>query len=85
MAFCVSQGGKSFLLRTDKWAYIQYNEDASAGIELFDMKKDPEQFTNLAKDPDYKKVVARFQKKLKKKLKEVRKNDLGFEYPSTRN
>jgi choline-sulfatase len=85
MAFCVSQGGRSFLLRTDNWAYIQYNEDASAGIELFDMEKDPEQFTNLANDPAYEKVVARFQKKLKKKLKKVRKNDLGFEYPSTRN
>jgi len=80
-AFSVSQGGKSFLLRTDKWAYIQYNEDASAGIELFDMKKDPEQFTNLAKDPKYDKIVSSFKKKLRKKLKKVRKNDLGFKYP----
>ena len=49
MAFTVTQGGRSFLLRTKKWAYIQYNEDASAGIELFDMEKDPKQFTNIAK------------------------------------
>jgi len=80
-AFSVSQGGKSFLLRTDEWAYIQYNEDASAGIELFDMVKDPKQYTNLAKDPNYGKIVTSFQKKLRKKLKKVRKNDLGFKYP----
>lgn len=80
-AFSVSQGGKSFLLRTNKWAYIQYNEDATAGIELFDMVKDPEQFTNLAIDPKYDKIVSSFKKKLKKKLKKVRKNDLGFIYP----
>ncbi|WP_117882748.1 sulfatase [Aureibaculum luteum] len=80
-AFSVSQGGKSFLLRTEKWAYIQYNEDASAGIELFDMVKDPQQFTNLANDLNYKKIVSSFQKKLKKKLKKVRHNDLGFKYP----
>ncbi|MBJ2172722.1 sulfatase [Aureibaculum sp. A20] len=80
-AFSVSQGGKSFLLRTEKWAYIQYNEDASAGIELFDMINDPEQFTNLANDLNYKKVVSSFQKKLKQKLKKVRHNDLGFIYP----
>lgn len=80
-AFSVSQGGKSFLLRTDEWAYIQYNEDASAGIELFDMVKDPKQYTNLAKDPNYDKIVTSFQKKLRKKLKKVRKNDLGFKYP----
>jgi arylsulfatase A-like enzyme len=80
MAFCVTQGGKSYLLRTDKWAYIQYNEDASAGIELFDMVNDPKQYTNLAQNPEYSKVVAGFQKKLKKKLKEVRANDLEISY-----
>ena len=31
-------------------AYIQYDEDAGAGIELFDMENDPKQFTNLAGD-----------------------------------
>jgi len=80
MSFSVSQGGKSFLLRTNKWAYIQYNENASAGIELFDMVNDPKQFENLAKQDKYSKVVASFQIKLKNKLKEVRTNDLNIEY-----
>jgi len=80
MAFSVSQGGKSFLLRTNKWAYIQYNENASAGIELFDMVNDPKQFENLAKQDKYSRVVASFQKKLKKKLKEIRTNDLNIDY-----
>jgi arylsulfatase A-like enzyme len=80
-AFSVTQGGKSFLLRTNKYAYIQYNEDASAGIELFDMDKDPKQYTNLAENPDYANVVAKFKKGLERKLKEVRTNDLGKTYP----
>ncbi|MEQ6120949.1 sulfatase [Reichenbachiella sp. MALMAid0571] len=80
MAFSVTQGGKTFLLRTDKWAYIQYDEDAGSGIELFDMKKDPKQYTNLAANPKYKKVVNEFKEKLKSKLLEVRNNDLGIEY-----
>lgn len=80
MAFSVTQGGKTFLLRTDKWAYIQYDEDAGAGIELFDMKKDPKQYTNLAGNPKYKKVVDEFKRKLKSKLLEVRTNDLGINY-----
>ena len=83
MAFSVSQGGKSFLLRTDKWAYIQYDEDAASGIELFDMEKDPKQYRNLAQNPNYSEVVENFQKKLKKKLKEVRSNDLGINYNSS--
>ncbi len=80
MAFTVTQNGKSFLLRTEKWAYIQYNEDASEGIELFDMENDPKQYTNLAENPDYAGVVAEFKSKLATKLKEVRTNDLGKSY-----
>lgn len=77
-AFCVNK--KSFLLRTDKYAYIQHGEDASLGIQLYDMEKDPNQFTNLAKKPDHKSTVAEFQQKLKTKLQQIRKNDLNIDY-----
>ena len=80
MAFSVSHMGRSFLLRTDKWAFIQYDEDAKSGIELFDMEKDPKQYINLAYDPEYSKIVIEFQKKLGDKLAEVRTNDLGIDY-----
>ena len=80
MAFSVSQGGKSFLLRTEKWAYIQYDEDAKSGIELFDMENDPKQFTNLTKKTEYADKIVFFQKKLKEKLSDIRKNDLGIKY-----
>ena len=71
-----SVNGRGFLLREDRWAFIQYGEDASKGIELFDMKKDPKQYTNLAKDPKYSQVVAEFKEKLKAKMAELRDNDL---------
>ncbi len=80
MTFSVSQGGKSFLLRTEKWAYIQYDEDAGSGIELYDMTKDPQQFTNLAGLKEYNVVVSVFKDKLKNKLKKVRTNDLEIPY-----
>jgi len=80
MAFSVTQGGRTFLLRNEQWAYIQYNEDASAGIELFDMTNDPKQFTNLANSPDHEDVVNDFKQKLKAKLSEIRTNDLGIDY-----
>ena len=80
MAFSVSQGGKSFLLRNEDWAYIQYDEDAASGIELFNMRDDPKQFTNLATIPEYAPIVASFKEKLKEKLIEVRTNDLGIDY-----
>ncbi len=80
MAFSVSQGGRSFLLRSEQWAFIQYNEDASEGMELFDMQKDPKQYTNLASKAEYADLIVLFQKRLREKLKKVRKNDLGLEY-----
>ena len=75
-AFSVAPARKGFLLREDKWAYIQYREDASAGIELFDMEKDPKQYTNLASDPEHQSIVDKCQLQLAAKLKAVRDNDL---------
>lgn len=80
MAFSVSQGGKTFLLRNEDWAYIQYDEDAGAGIELFDMKNDPKQYTNLAESSEHANIVTLFKERLKAKLAEVRTNDLGIDY-----
>lgn len=78
--FSVAPSRKGFLLREDQWAYIQYREDASAGIELFDMEKDPQQYTNLAEKSEYADVVARFQKILAAKLEALRTNDLDIAY-----
>ena len=75
-AFSVAPMRKGFLLREDRWAYIQYREDASQGIEFFDCEKDPKQYTNLADDPKHSDMVAKFKAKLAAKLREVRTNDL---------
>ena len=75
-AFSVAPMRKGFLLRTEQWAYIQYGERAENGIELFDMRKDPRQFTNLAPQVDHQQVVADFQRKMAAKLADVRDNDL---------
>lgn len=83
MAFSVSQGGRSFLLRNEQWAFIQYNEDGSEGIELYDMLKDPKQFNNLAGHESHAEVVSYFKARLKEKLKAVRNNDLGIKYAGT--
>jgi arylsulfatase A-like enzyme len=82
MAFSITprRGDIDFLVRTDKWAYIQYDEDAQSGMELFDMEYDSKQYNNLAYHPQYEPIVQELQEKLKTKLKEVRNNDLGIDY-----
>ena len=75
-AFSVAPSRKGLLLRDERWAYIQYNEDASGGMELFDMREDPQQFHNLADSPEHQSTVKRMRKALAAKLAEVRDNDL---------
>jgi len=75
-AFSVAPMRKGFLLREDRYAYIQYGEQAESGIELFDTWKDPKQYTNLADNPEYRSTVERFRAGMKEKLRTVRDNDL---------
>jgi iduronate 2-sulfatase len=76
-AFSVAPSSKGFLLRDDQWAYIQYAEDASGGLELFDMVNDPKQYTNLAGKAEYYPVVDSFKAKLAAKMQAIRNNDLA--------
>ena len=75
-AFSVAPMRNGFLLREHRWAFIQYNEDTSGGIELFDTEFDPQQFTNLAGSTEHADVVATFKEKMKQKLEQVRNHDL---------
>jgi len=65
--------GKGRLLRTDKWALLDYGKKG----ELYDMEKDPKQYDNLINDSKYAEVLSGMKEKLKVKLAEIQKNDLG--------
>jgi len=65
--------GKGRLLRTEKWAFLDYGKDG----ELYDMEKDPRQYVNLINDPECAKTLADLRAKLKAKLSEIGENDLG--------
>jgi iduronate 2-sulfatase len=75
-AFSTAGTTKGHLLRDDRWAFIQYGEDARGGIELYDTTHDPQQFTNLANSPAHVDTVNKFKLKLAEKLAAVRNNDL---------
>jgi arylsulfatase A-like enzyme len=66
-ALCVT-GKDKFMLRSQKWAFMQYGKNGEKGFELYDMKKDSGQHTNLAKRIEYKEVLEKFKKLLKKKI-----------------
>jgi iduronate 2-sulfatase len=59
-----SGGGNRRSLRTDRWAYMVYGKNG--GEELYDMQKDPNQFTNLVKDSKHAHVLKVFREKMAK-------------------
>ena len=68
LAFTISRnGGES--IRTHDWRYTHWGY-GEKGQELYDLKKDPGEFTNLVGDPKYSASL----KKLKKKLLSKRMN-----------
>jgi iduronate 2-sulfatase len=64
--------GKGRLLRTEKWALLDYGKNG----ELYDMEKDPKQYDNLIGDSNYAVTLAKLREKLKAKLSEIGENDL---------
>ncbi|MCP3691079.1 MAG: sulfatase [Planctomycetaceae bacterium] len=81
VAFTISRShGES--IRTHDWRFIQWNSGLD-GMELYDLTKDPGEFTNLAENPNY----AAQLNKLKAKL-EAKRREAGYtaeKFPPGRN
>jgi len=69
MAFSISRsGGES--IRTDQWRFTHWGY-GEKGEELYDLEKDPGEFTNLAKDPDYQVYLEDLRAQLEAKRKKA--------------
>ena len=67
LAFSISRsGGES--IRTSEWRFTHWGFGAK-GEELYDLKNDPNEFTNLAKDPNYTDRLNQLKARLKTKRK----------------
>ncbi len=73
--FTVSPGR---MIRTDEYKYTYYIEDK--GEELYDLKNDPYEKVNLAKNPQYKEQLMNMRKLLKKHLDDTHDNFMELEW-----
>lgn len=58
-----------FALRANDWAYMVYENGEE---ELYDMQRDPKQFTNLAMHPDHQTTLQQFRQALDQKQAEMK-------------
>lgn len=58
VAYTLSYGGSAASIRTERWRYTRWGEEIGSGNEeLYDHENDPEEWNNLAKDPEYQKQL----------------------------
>lgn len=59
------------MLRTNDWKLVRYYHTNGLD-ELYDLKSDPGELTNLSKDPQLREVRARLQQQLEERMKVIR-------------
>jgi arylsulfatase A-like enzyme len=59
----MTYGYKNHAIQTERWRYIQYRDGTE---ELYDHKKDPNEWTNLATFQEYKEIIGELQQSLPK-------------------
>lgn len=57
-------GFAGYSLRTERWRYTEWDEGRQ-GAELYDHENDPQEYTNLAKDPQHAETVKELSAKLR--------------------
>ena len=66
--FALSFTPKGIAMRSKKWAYMKYTDGSE---ELYEMKKDPKQFINLVKNPEYASILQEQRKSILQRIKEA--------------
>jgi len=72
-AYTTTQGGKASSIRTNRWRYNRWGDDAETNNEeLYDHLNDPEEHINLVDDPGHQEVRSQFEEARDKARKGVR-------------
>ncbi|MGB0372839.1 MAG: sulfatase [Opitutales bacterium] len=66
MAFTQVQRGKNSgrSIRSPRWRYTEWGQDGELGVELYDHVKDPGEFYNLARNPEYSNLRSQLKRAL---------------------
>lgn len=75
VAYTTTKGGRASSIRTDRWRYNRWSEEAVPDMEeLYDHHNDPEELRNLVGNPDFQHDLEAMRSLFNKSRKEARKN-----------
>ena len=69
-----------YTLRTRDFRFSQWKTDDPFDIEFYDLRKDPEEMVNLAKDPKYAAQIRRLKALLAKRIADVTELPEGLKF-----
>jgi arylsulfatase A-like enzyme len=72
-----SQLGTGYSIRTSRYRYTEWGEEASQGAELYDRSTDPEELVNLIDKPDQQNTIQELSTRLRKRIAEAQQPPAG--------
>jgi choline-sulfatase len=76
--FALTQYRNGYSMRTVRYRYTEWGENAEEGAELYDHESDPAEMKNLVRDPEHAETVKKLSKQLRKRIAEARKKPDGI-------
>ena len=67
-----------YSIRTQRFRYTEWGDEAAAGRELYDEESDPAEMNNLASDPIHQETIKELSKQLRQRIKEASKPPKGI-------
>ena len=82
-AFSVLRRGKTWgkAVYTEAWRYTEWGDDGSHGVELYDLRKDPKEWHNLAGEGAYAGEAAKLQASLRRVTGRLKDGDKASDGP----
>ncbi|QDT13187.1 sulfatase [Planctomycetes bacterium K23_9] len=73
-----TQYDSGYSIRTADFRYTEWGENAAAGRELYDQRKDPSEMNNLADDPAQTQTIQRLSQQLRQRIKSANRPPQGL-------
>ncbi len=75
----LTQYANGYSIRTPRYRYTQWGEEAADGDELYDRESDPQEMVNLADRPEHEETVRQLSELLRQRIADARRQPKGVE------